>query len=154
MTINHAILSCAPKHQPHTIAIPSNLYDTLVEKARLYDEIVTMRNMRHSANKDAIFHATLDVCCRWYNQNKIDVLSQCRARKLMDVRKAVIYCLVEFKFTQQDIATFLNRKDHTTVINTRDTVHDLMSVDRGYRNEIQHIYNKVKLAINDLQKHS
>lgn len=171
MTINHAIMSehfAKVKHgivEPEPIIVLSSVeydammdklsrYDELLEKAKMYDEIVSVRLVKCKTNKATIFNLALNIACDFYGQNVENVLSRSRKGEYGKVRHAVTYCLTQMKYGLQDIATFLNRSNHTSIMHLRDKVDDLMDTEVEYRKEMTNILNSFKMHINDLHQHS
>lgn len=141
------------KHEPVAISLPMDIYDELRRKAKLYDEIVNVKNLTKCPIKEQIFNIALDIVCNSYEQDRNVVLSVTRKPKPTKVRKIVMYCLVELGLSQQEIADYLNRKNHTSVHHHKYEVEGYMDVNPEYKREVTHIFNKIKLAVNDLQQY-
>jgi chromosomal replication initiation ATPase DnaA len=171
MTINHAIMSehfAKVKHgivEPAPIIVLSSVehdammdklsrYDELLEKAKMYDEILEVRIIKVNHSKETVFNLALNIACDFYGQTVENVLSTSRKVDYVKVRYAISYCLTQAKYGLQDIADFLNRKDHTSILHLRDKVSDLMDTEAEFKNEMTNIYNSFKMHINDLQQHS
>lgn len=157
MTVNHTLISQyfgEHKKQPQVepvIVLSALEYNMLVHKAKWYDEIHEMQELK-VAPHEFIKQTALDVACTWYGQqNQQQVLSKSRKYKLLKCRDAIVYCLIKMELTTTDIGNMLDQ-DHSTVIHNRYKVEDRMSVDKDYKTEITNIFNIFKTKVNKFLK--
>ena len=146
MTVNSIIQA------PTIISLPIDIYDELREKAKKYDEIVNMKSLTKCPVKEQIFDITSNIVCNAYDQEWEFVMSKTRKPAPTKARAIIMYCLSELGFYQQEIAEYLNRSNHTSVHHHVYEVKGQMDVYPNYKREVTNIFNKVKLAVNQLQK--
>lgn len=85
------------------------------------------------------FETIADRVSDFHNLDKSVMLSKTRKREILLPRMITIYLALKTgKYTLQEIGKRL-KKDHSTIIYNRDTINDLMSVDRHFRNEMNAI---------------
>lgn len=156
MTVDHVIVSQyfgefkkQPQAEP-AVVLSASEYNMLVHKAKWYDEIHEMNELK-VAPHEFIKQTALEVACTWYGQNQEKVLSKSRKYRLVLCRDAIVYCLIKVELTTTDIGNMFNQ-DHSTVIHNRYKVEDRMTVDKDYKTEITNIFNIFKSKINALKK--
>ena len=78
-----------------------------------------------------------------------ELRNKSRSRDLVDARRMIASFILESgDYPLKQIAAALGRKDHTTIINYRDTHEAFMQTDYEYRNQ----YNAFKKIINEVDR--
>lgn len=111
---------------------------------------MSMPGVPKTANRDRTRHLSvfmpeiiINVGCNHFDIPIETLQGKCRERKYVMPRQIIMYLLV----TYTDM-TYLNigrlfKRDHTTVIHSKDTVKDLISVDDDMRERVEELKKKI-----------
>lgn len=87
----------------------------------------------------------MDVVCDHYNVSQEEIRSSKRNKELVHPRHVIMYlCRSMTSATYKEIASFLGRGDHSTVMHGERSVSDMMEKDLTERKNIETIVNKIK----------
>lgn len=98
-------------------------------------------DLQTSANKNQV----VEIVCDVFKIEKEKLLSKCRMRELVEARKIISYVAVEklgltLAYTGKEI---LNGRDHTTVIHSIKSFHDLYETEEVFRSKVDTIIQKL-----------
>ena len=73
-----------------------------------------------------------------------DIKGPRRTADVAFARQVCMYILREdFSYKLEDVATLLNRKDHTTVIHAVDKIKSKIMLDEGFKDQVNLIREKI-----------
>lgn len=92
-------------------------------------------------------HEIMNVVCSYYNIKQSQLKSPTRAEALALPRQIVMFLLRrELDMKHQDIATFLKRKDHTTVMHGVEKINKRLIKDEFFKKEIDRMIQTLHLS--------
>jgi chromosomal replication initiation ATPase DnaA len=103
-----------------------------------------------NVNRDRTRHINIfipdivvNVGCEYFNVPLETLQGKCRKREFVMPRQIIMYLLVCYTdMTYLNIGKIFH-KDHTTVIHSKDTIKDLMSVDDDIREKIEDLKKEI-----------
>ncbi len=85
--------------------------------------------------------------CSFYNIKQSQIRGPTRVDNIVLARQIAMYILRhELGYKLDDVALFLKRKDHTTVLHAEGKITKLMSTNPGVKREIDQIRNTLSLS--------
>lgn len=82
----------------------------------------------------------IKLVAREFSVTTKDVLSRSRKADIAFARQVAMFLLREdFKYKLEEVANFLNRKDHTTVIHAVDKIKSKLELEKGFVEQLQEI---------------
>lgn len=128
-------------------------FNQIVNLSRItnYDHITrenaenTLKNIIYN-NKNNIItpDKILEVICDEYNVSADDIKSSRRNQELVNPRHIFMYlCRIIIDMTYDEIAKFLERKDHTTVMHGYNKIKDEIKQNPSFANKINYLRNKI-----------
>lgn len=86
----------------------------------------------------------LDIICKEYNVSPEDIKSSRRNQELVTPRHLFMFlCRIIVDMTYDDIAKFLNRKDHTTIMHGYKKIKEDISSNPDFELKVNNIKNKI-----------
>lgn len=115
------------------------------EKELRYDEIQTILNKTaKEKRKEVKPMQVMEVVAAHYEIKVSELKSARRTANLALARQICMYIFAEeFRYKLEDIARFLNKKDHTTVLHGRDKVKQMIEEDGRFQKEVEGILNDI-----------
>jgi chromosomal replication initiator protein len=111
---------------------------------------MTIPGVPKTVNRDRTRHINvftpeviINTSCRYFDMPLETLQGKCRKREYVMPRQIIMYLLVNYTdMTYLNIGKLFN-KDHTTVIHSKDTVKDLISVDDYMRLRVEELRKQI-----------
>lgn len=98
----------------------------------------------HSKRKKIKAPQVIKQVAQEFNINAKDIKGPRRTADIAFARQVCMYLLREdFNYKLEDVATLLNRKDHTTVIHAVDKIKSKILIDTGFKDQISIIRERI-----------
>jgi len=126
-----------------------SLYNSMANNELTIEEVARILRRDPQSKRERIkVPSILKRVGKEYEVSIKDLKGNRRTAQIAFARQVAMYILrEEFKYQLEKIASFLNRKDHTTVIHAVDKIKSKVMVDEGFREQ-------VSLIIQDLKEES
>ena len=121
-----------------------NAADITLKDAEIALKNIVNNNVNNIITPDYI----LDIICKECNVSPEDIKSSRRNQELSNARFIFMYlCRVIIDMTYDDIAKYLNRKDHTTVMHGYRKIKEEMASNPEFEIKVNNIKNKINSQI-------
>jgi chromosomal replication initiator protein len=136
-----------------------------LQKIALFNQMkpngeLTLEEIAHTLGKDAKSRREqiklpqiLKIISKEFDVTVKDIKGPRRTKDVALARQVAMFILrEEFNYKLEQIANFLNRKDHTTVLHAVDKIKSKMMIQDGFHEQIARITTKIQEAAsaNDL----
>jgi chromosomal replication initiator protein len=97
-------------------------------------------NREEKVEKKITANDIIKAVCVYYNIKQAYIKSPSRIENIALARQVIMYLFVkELKMKLTDVAFFLKRRDHTTVIHARDKIEHMLMTDSSFKEQIDAI---------------
>ncbi|MEP7103954.1 MAG: chromosomal replication initiator protein DnaA [Candidatus Dojkabacteria bacterium] len=130
-----------------------------LQKVALFNQMkpggdLTLEEVAHTIGRDAKTRReqikvpkVLKEVCRSFGVTAKDLKGPSRTKELALARQVAMFILrEEFNYKLEEIAKFLNRQDHTTVIHAIDKIKSKMMIQEGFNTQVSHIITAIQEA--------
>jgi chromosomal replication initiator protein len=128
-----------------------SLYSSMIEQDLSVEEVSKILGKDNLSKREKIkIPLIIKTIAREFKVNAKELKGPRRTAELAFARQICMYFLrEEFGYKLEQVAEFLNRKDHTTVIHAVDKIKSKIMIDDGFKNQVDLI--KEALYSNDLE---
>lgn len=130
-----------------------------LQKVALFNQMkpegdLTLEEVAHTIGRDAKTRReqvkvpkVLKEVSRSFGVTVKDMKGPRRTKELALARQVAMYILrEEFNYKLEEIAKFLNRQDHTTVLHAIDKIKSKMMIQEGFNSQVSHIITAIQEA--------
>ena len=128
-----------------------SLYSSMIEQDLAVEEVSKILGKDNLSKREKIkIPLIIKTIAREFKVNAKELKGPRRTQELAFARQICMYFLrEEFGYKLEQVAEFLNRKDHTTVIHAVDKIKSKIMIDDGFKNQVDLI--KEALYSNELE---
>jgi chromosomal replication initiator protein len=88
----------------------------------------------------------VDVIENYYNLTLDQLMNKTRKREICYPRQVAMWCLAHYSaLTLKSIAIIFQKRDHTTVVNSLESIDNYMKYDDGVKEQISEIVSKFNI---------